>query len=83
MISREQEYSQDAIVETSKYVGYYTKSSKSWLIVKEQYRENANQIFTGAGIQITSSGKRHLGAVVGDETFKDDYTCEKIGKWAK
>ena len=71
----------DAIVETGKFVGYYAKPSKSWLIVKEQYRENADQIFTGAGIQITSSGKRHLGAVIGDETFKDEYVYEKIGEW--
>ena len=71
----------DAIIETGKFVGYYAKPSKSWLIVKEQYLEIANQIFDGAGIKITSTGKRHLGAVIGNEAFKEEYVCEKIEEW--
>ena len=71
----------DAIIEVGKFVGYYAKPSKSWLIVKEQYLELANQIFADAGIQITSTGKRHLGAVIGSEAFKDEYVSEKVDEW--
>ena len=74
----------DAILEIGKFVGYYAKPSKSWLIVKEQHREMADQVFADAGgIKITSSGKRHLGAVIGSDTFKDEYVNEKIGEWVK
>ena len=71
----------DAIIETGKFVGYHAKPSKSWLIVKKQYLEIANQIFDGAGIKITSTGKRHLGAVIGNEAFKEEYVSEKIEEW--
>ena len=74
----------DAILEIGKFVGYYAKPSKSRLIVKEQHREMADQVFADAGgIKITSSGKRHLGAVIGSDTFKDEYVNEKIGEWVK
>ena len=71
----------DNTIETGKFVGYYAKPSKSWLIVKEQYLEIANQIFDGAGIKIITTGKRHLGAVIGNEAFKQEYVCEKIEEW--
>ena len=72
----------DATIETGKFMGYYAKSSKSWLIVKEQYQGIANQIFAGAGVNITSNGKLHLGAVIGSEgAFKEEYVCEKIDEW--
>ena len=72
----------DAILEKGKFIGYHAKPTKSWLIVKEQYREMADRIFSDAGgIKITSSGKRHLGAVVGSESFKNEYVGEKIDEW--
>ena len=45
------------MIETGKFVGYYAKPSKSWLIVKKQYLELANQIFADAGVKITTTGK--------------------------
>ena len=61
----------DTIIATGKFVGCYAKPSKKWLIVKEQYLKIANQIFGDAGVKITSTGKRHLGAVNGNEPFKN------------
>ena len=55
--------------------------SKSWLIVKEQYSQYAAEVFAGTGIQITTEGQRHLGAVIGSPTFKDKYVTEKIDGW--
>ena len=51
--------------------------------MKEEFFEIANQIFAGAGIKIkiTKTGKRHLGAVIGNEAFKEEYVCEKIDEW--
>ena len=64
----------DLIIKMGKYVGYYAKPSKSWLIVKAEHRDEAERVFEGTGIQITTEGKRHLGAVVGSISFKEKYT---------
>ena len=57
--------------------GYYPQPTKSWLIVKERYKEESTIIFAGSNIQITTSGQRHLGAVIGDANFQKQY-CEKM-----
>ena len=59
--------------------GYYPQPIKSWLIVKEKFKEEADRIFGGSNIQITTTGQRHLGAVIGDENYQKQY-CEKIVK---
>ena len=57
----------DIIIKHGPFLGYHAKPSKSWLIVKPQYEEYARKVFENTGIQITTSGKRHLGAVVGTQ----------------
>ena len=42
--------------------GYYPPPTKSWLIVREN---KAVWLFEGKNIQISTEGKRHLGAVIG------------------
>ncbi len=68
----------DLVVE---YIGYNAKPSKSWLIVKEEYFEYAKSVFAGSGLQITTEGKRHLGAVIGTESYRDEYVSEQIDGW--
>ena len=41
---------------------YYPPPTKSWLIVREN---KAVWLFEGKNIQISTEGKRHLGAVIG------------------
>ena len=55
----------DAIVNLGPYIGYHAKASKSWLIVKVQYYEIAKIVFENSGLNITTEGRKHLGAVVG------------------
>ena len=71
----------DIIIKYGPYLGYYAKPSKSWLIVKIEYLDYAKEVFAGTGIQITTEGNRHLGAVVGTESFKDQYVTEKVEEW--
>ena len=52
--------------------GYYPKPLKSLLIVKQNYKEYAERIFTGSNIKITTEGARHLGTVLGDISFKEE-----------
>ena len=62
--------------------GYFPKASKCVLILKdESLVTQANALFSGTGITITCRGERHLGAVVGQESFKNEYVDQKIKKW--
>ena len=44
--------------------------------------EKARSIF-GSSVNITSEGKRHLGAVIGSNSFKKKYCEEKVDSWMK
>ena len=60
--------------------GYYPEPSKSWLIVKPSFLSKTS-IFADTEIKVTTEGKRHLGAVVGNTKFKEEYINEKIKVW--
>ena len=53
--------------------GYYQKPSKSFLTVKQHYKEYGERIFAGNNTKITTEGARHLGAVLGDISFQKEY----------
>ena len=70
------------ITEERKKFGYFVKPSKSWLILKcENQALEAEQLFMGTPIKITTNGKRHLGATIGTNGFKNDYMQEKVSEW--
>ena len=60
--------------------GYFPEGSKSRLIVKEKEVQKAQSVFKDTNIKITTEGQRHLGAVIGSETFKPKYVQEKIDR---
>jgi len=67
-------------VEGLKY-GYHVNGSKTWLIAKSQeLASEAVKMFEGK-VNISTEGKRHLGAVIGSKQYKDEYCKEKINKW--
>ena len=61
--------------------GYFPKPSKSYLLVKEQYFENAIGTFRGNEIKITTEGKKHLGAAIGSEDCKASYVKSLVDNW--
>ena len=73
----------DRVTEAGPNYGYYPNVSKTWLIVKEKCLEEATALFEGTGISITAEGKRHLGAAIGNPTFKQQYVQNKISGWVK
>ena len=73
----------DRVTEAGPNYGYYPNASKTWLIVKEKCLEEATALFEGTGISITAEGKRHLGAAIGNPTFKQQYVQNKISGWVK
>ena len=64
-------------------MGYYPNASKSWLVVKPEHLQKAEQIFEGTNIQITTDGKKHLGATIGSEEYKADYIQAIVEEWVQ
>ena len=50
--------------------GYFPKASKSCLIVKEDKLGETRNIFNDLNVNITIDGKRHLGAVIGSNEYR-------------
>ena len=70
------------IVNEGDRFGYYVNEKKSWLILKnETLLETANNLFTNTKINITTEGKRHLGAAIGSNEFRVKYVIEKVDEW--
>ena len=69
-------------VQGPKY-GYFPLPRKTVLIVKEHMKEVAEEIFNGTGVTISTSGERHMGAVIGSPEFKEKYISEKVTKWVE
>ena len=65
------------------YLGYYVNVSKSWLIMKEEYIEIANETFQDYNIQITTNGHRQRGAVVDSNENKEEFVIAKVSEWVK
>ena len=61
--------------------GYYPRADKSWLVVKDEHREEAERIFSGSGVRITTEGHRYLGAPLGTRDFMDTFVTEKVEEW--
>ena len=64
--------------------GFHPKASKCVLIIKDAaMREQADVVFAGTGVRITTEGDRHIGAVLGSEAFKTRFVTAKVGKWVQ
>ena len=62
--------------------GYFPKASKSILIIKgPSLLQEAQRLFADTGVEISLNGQRHLGAVIGTDSFKHQYVTSKIKKW--
>ena len=71
----------DEVYENGVFFGYNVNPKKCILIVKADHLEEAKELFNGTGITITSSGARHLGAVIGTEEFKKEYVTDLVKGW--
>ena len=67
----------EALCRLGPKLGYFSERSKSWLIVRKKVVQKAQSVFKDTNI------KRHLGAIIRTETFKQKYVQEKIDQWIK
>ena len=72
----------DKLIDMGRKHGYSVNVAKTWIIVKnEDGLRKAKEIFGDTNVKYTLEGKRHLGACIGSETFKDTYCKEKVENW--
>ena len=71
----------DQLCELGPKFGYFPQASKSWLVIKPEVEEKAKNIFHGRGVQITTEGKRHLGASLGSTKYEEEYLSSKVDEW--
>ena len=62
-------------------LGYFPNPQKCWLIVKPEKERPAKEIFSETTINITTEGRKHLGAVLGSRVFFEEYVGEKVEEW--
>ena len=63
--------------------GYFQEEKKTWLIVKPEFLSGAKQVFSNTGLNITTEGRKHLGAAVWSASYKEDYVNQKVDQWIK
>ena len=61
----------------------FYKSSRSYLIVKEQHYNKAVDVFMESKVKVKSEGKLHFCAVIGSEAFRVSYTTSIVDDWIK
>ena len=71
----------DELLKVGPTFGYFPKASKSHLIVKAEKYEVAKKIFEGTNVNVTETGKRHLGAVIGSIQYKQEYLSNMVRIW--
>ena len=74
----------DTVIRDGPKFGYYVNESKSWLILKDPSKlQMVKEVFAGSDIKITTEGKRHLGAALGSDEFRHQYSSEKVQEWCE
>ena len=71
----------DELREAGPPLGYYPNSKKCWLVVKPEKEGRAKEMFAGTGINITTEGRKHLGAALGSRSYLEQYVGGKVEDW--
>ena len=61
--------------------GYHQEESKTWLIVKPEFLSEAKLIFSDTAVNVTTNGRKHLGAAIGSIEFRDEFVNKKVDNW--
>ena len=63
--------------------GYFPNGSKTFIVVKPELVETANEIFQGTGISISTEGRRYLGGAIGITSFRNQLIDQKVREWVE
>ena len=67
------------LCKTGPIYGYHPKPSKSWIIVKPKYLDEAKELFPD--LNITDIGHKYLGSFIGSEEGKSKFIDDKLKEW--
>ena len=59
-------------------IGYYPNPSKTYLVVKPEFLDEARNMFEGTGIKLTTEGHGLLGSTVGTTKFNKEFVAGKV-----
>jgi len=62
--------------------GYFPEPTKSFVVVSESFRGEAEAVFGGLGIRVVTS-HRFLRGFIGSLSARDDYVLSKVHRWAR
>ena len=58
-----------------------SNSKKCWLVVKLEKEGRAKEMFAGTDINVTTDGRKHLGAALGSRSYLEQYVGGKVEDW--
>ena len=53
--------------------GYFANATKTWLLTKEKFLDQAKILFQDTQVNITTHGRHYLGAALGSKEFVDQF----------
>jgi hypothetical protein len=71
----------DNIATLGPKLGYYPNALKSWLVVKSEAEDEAQQVFADTNIKITTEGRKYLGGFIGSEDGQSKYVEGLVDTW--
>ena len=63
--------------------GYFPNAIKSWILVKEGHISEAQSLFDGSNVNVTTEGRRLLGAAIGSKSFVTDFISKRVSNFSK
>ena len=61
--------------------GYHPSGDKTWLVVSESLKDAATGVFEGTSVQVTTQGRKHLGAALGSRPFVEQCVSQQVKEW--
>ena len=71
----------DNITQNGPPLGYRPNAAKSSLIVKNEHKELAENLFEGTNVIIRTDGAKHLRAVTGPSDYKEAFMKNLVSQW--
>ena len=61
-------------------IGYFPNASKTWLVTKEGFHDDAISIFANTGVSVTPNGRPYLGAAIGSQEYVTGQVKSKVNE---
>ena len=61
---------------------YFVNACKTWLLTTQDKERDADRLFAGTDVQITTDGARYLGAALGSKEYLANFAQTKVESWS-